>query len=98
MFENKTFINKSINEYNFPETMTFNQAVVFLRSIGYSYKNEDTFIYRQDGRKIKVFYVVELETGIGFSNIKARKDENFRKLQNFRFWVTVKTKTLTYEF
>ena len=98
MFEQKSVINKSVNEYNFPETMTFNQAIVFLRSIGYSFKNEDTFIYYREGKKIKAFYVVELDTGIGFANIKARKDENFKKLQNWRYWTEVKTKTIEYQF
>lgn len=98
MFENKTFINKTVNEYNFPESMNFNQAIVFLRSIGYTFKNEDTFIYKQGYKKIKAFYVVELDTGLGFSNIKARRDENFRKLQNFRYWVKVQTKTIEYQF
>ncbi len=98
MFENKTFINKTVNEYNFPEVMSFNQAIVFLTSIGYCISPEDTFIYRQGYKKVKAYYIVELDTKIGFSNIKARKDENFRKLQNFRYWVTVQTKTIEHQF
>lgn len=59
-----------------------------LAAIGYRIDERCSFNYRNnynaekyDARSV---YLVEADTGIGFANIKARRDANFHKLQAMR--------------
>lgn len=98
MFENKKMLDHYVNEFNLPEVMTITQAKQFIDSIGYEIDKDDTFIYFNQGIKTKAFYIVEKDTKLGFANINARKDENFRKLLAFRCWTEVKGDNIVYQF
>lgn len=77
------------------------QALRYLDSIGYTHVPEDTFTYFNDGnspRRTKSYYLIEKDTKIGAFNVNARRDDNFKKLQNFRFFVMVRNKFFFHEF
>ena len=60
-----------------------------LAELGYKISEEDSFNYVNKGNPPQVWnarscYIVEADTNIGFANIYARRDGNFKALQELR--------------
>jgi len=73
-------------------------ALRFLDKLGYTVNKSDTFTYQREGGKRKAFYVIEKDTGLGFANVDARRDDKYNKLQKFRRFVEVRQGTTICEF
>ena len=68
--------------------MNYDELKNQLDKLGYKIDQENSFNYFNSANKnqynARSCYIVEKDTGIGFANIKSRKDENFNKLQQLR--------------
>lgn len=72
-----------------------------LELLGYRIDEKMSFNYRNTLNKghynARACRVVEADTGIGFANVNARRDKNFRKLQDLRQWADVVINGRVYE-
>ena len=78
------------------------QLVAELLAIGYRIDARCSFNYLNNFNKGPAYaarhcYVVEADTGIGFANVAARRDANFRTLQEWRGGGDVLIKGRLYE-
>ena len=93
-------INRTYNPYN-KETMTKDELLSELDKLGYEIDKSMSFNYMNcsngESYKAKACYIVEKDTKLSFSNIDARKDNNFERLQELRFWIEVTHKGRIYE-
>lgn len=60
-----------------------------LSELGYKIDEESSFNYTNNlnnGKtwKARACYIVQKDDGLGFANVKARRDDNFNLLQTFR--------------
>jgi len=59
-----------------------------LDTLGYKISKQDSFNYYNSGNEVKYpaksCYIVEKDSGLSFANIYARRDSNFRALQELR--------------
>lgn len=60
-----------------------------LSSLGYKISEKDSFNYVNKGNPPEIWnaracYIIEKDSGLSFCNINARRDENFKLLQEYR--------------
>ena len=64
-----------------------------LNGLGYQVDQTNTFNYLNGSNEItyraKSIRIVENDSGLSFSNVDARRDDDFRELQRIRQWVFV---------
>lgn len=84
----KTETQNEINENlaNGMEKLTFEQAKQRLSELGYKITDGMDCIYSRDGAEIKTVGISEIDTGLSFANVDARRDANFKALQELRQW------------
>ena len=60
-----------------------------LDKLGYKISKEDSFNYYNSGNEVKYeaksCFIIEKDSGLSFANIYARRDNNFRALQELRY-------------
>jgi len=84
-----TKVNRDYNPYN-KDTMSLKEAIGIIKSLGYEVSKSDTFNYTLQGIKRRAYYLVDSETKLGAFNVNSRRDERYNKLQELRYWITVK--------
>jgi signal recognition particle subunit SEC65 len=64
------------------------QLVSKLKKLGYKIEEESSFNYfniaNEEHWKARSCYIIEIDTGLSFANVNARRDNDFNKLQEFR--------------
>ncbi len=72
-----------------------------LDNLGYKISESDSFNYFNSANKDKwnarSCYIVEKDSGLSFANIYARRDANFKALQEFRYNANIIIKNRVYE-
>lgn len=67
--------------------LTLVQLKAELARLGYRIESSFSYTNTSNGYPwaARACYIVEADTGLGFANVKARRDDNFKALQALRF-------------
>ncbi len=68
---------------------TKTELSIMIDKLGYKISEKDSFNYINKGNPSKIWkaracYIIEKDSGKGFANIEARRDDNFKALQLLR--------------